>query len=485
MLDGNAPLDESFMISVSRVLMFGFDGLRPDLISTASMPCLARFIREGASYANARSVFPSETRVAIPSLATGCRPGTHGLVANSLYDRIAAPQRVLNTKYARDIDRLTVAHGRLLAVPSLGARLAQHNRRLDVVWTGTLGAGRAMFPEAESFGGFRWHPEETSKAAQGLEARFRPVPAAAVPAVERVRYGARIFLEHVLGERRPEVAIFWSSEPDVSYHYRGVGSDEALMAMGEADRAFGELLAWRDRQPDREAIVIMALSDHGHITGEQRIDLEATIGAGGFSVGRNFDGGAQFAIGGGGAPGLWQREPDLDEVRRLASWLNGQSWVSLVLSRHEGIARTIPLAMLGAQHQRSPDLAFTFAGSEGPDDRGLPGRGLIEAADVPLGGGMHGGLHYRELANVIALAGGPVLGGRRLETPADITDVAPTVLHLLGLPTDGMDGRPLASAWTEMADQAPARSIIRHGKTALSMFDLGGGVQRPDRLLLD
>jgi hypothetical protein len=42
------------------------------------------------------------------------------------------------------------------------------------------------------------------------------------------------------------------------------------------------------------------------------------------------------------------------------------------------------------------------------------------------------------------MAGGPVLRGAVMQDAADLTDIAPSVLALLGLSGEGMDGRPLA-----------------------------------------
>ncbi|WP_144184243.1 alkaline phosphatase family protein [Elioraea rosea] len=444
-----------------RVILFGFDGLRPDLVTEAASPNICRVIAEGTRFANARSVFPSETRVATPSLATGCRPASHGLVANALYDAAAAPDRVLNTKHAKAMDALVAAHGRLLERPSLGAILHAAGRRMDVVWTGTLGAARAAFPEAGALGAFRWHPEEAVGAAEA----FGPGPEAAVPNTPRVRHAARLFVDHVLGLRRPDVALFWASEPDVSFHYEGIGAATSREALRDADAALGEVLAWRDAQPDRDGIVVIAMSDHGHVTGQGRIDLVSELSRAGFASGRRLAEETPIALGGGGAPGLWVKGSDGATIRALCAWLQEQPWVGLVLARAaeaHGLAGTVPLAALGALHARSPDLAFTFAGSDEPDQFGLPGRAFIEVADVPEGGGMHGGLHRRELAAFLAMAGGPVPRGRVAACPSDLTDIAPTILSLFGIAPEGMDGVPLAEALGG-AEPAPARRFVLHG----------------------
>lgn len=457
-----------------RVVLFGFDGLRPDLISEAATPAIARVMAAGTRFAAARSVFPSETRVATPSLATGCRPAGHGLVANALYDAAAAPDRILNTKHLAAMDALVATHGRLLERPSLGARLAATGRRMDVVWTGTAGAARAAFPEAEVLGGFRWHPEE----AVGAAAHLPLGPEAAVPNLPRIRHAFAVFRDHVLAERRPDVALFWASEPDACFHYEGIGAPASAAALAEADALLGEVLAWREAQPDRDEIVIIALSDHGHVTGHTRIDLVAELSSAGFACGRRLSPEMPIAVGGGGAPGLWMRGSDGGTIRALNTWLQAQAWVGLVLARDaaaHGLAGTVPLAALGALHARSPDLAFTFAGSDAPDQFGLPGRCFIDAADVPAGGGMHGGLHRREMASVLAMMGGPVPAGRMTDVPSDLTDIAPTVLALLGLPAEGMDGVPLAEALGQAAPAPATRHIVAgHGTTTLAMDEARG-----------
>ena len=46
-----------------------------------------------------------------------------------------------------------------------------------------------------------------------------------------------------------------------------------LEALRAADTCLGEILAWRDAQPDAESIAVIVMSDHGHITGESRVGL--------------------------------------------------------------------------------------------------------------------------------------------------------------------------------------------------------------------
>lgn len=81
---------------------------------------------------------------------------------------------------------------------------------------------------------------------------------------------------------------------------------------------------------------------------------------------------------------------------------------------------------------------------------------------------MHGVLHRREMSSALAMMGGPVPAGR-------MPDIAPTVLALLGLPAQGMDGVPLAEALGQAAPPLATRHFLAgHGATTRAM-DEGRG----------
>ena len=69
-----------------RVLIVAFDALRPDMVTTALMPNLYQFAAKGTHFPEARSTFPTETRVNQTALITGCYPERHGIVGNRFQD---------------------------------------------------------------------------------------------------------------------------------------------------------------------------------------------------------------------------------------------------------------------------------------------------------------------------------------------------------------------------------------------------------------
>ncbi|MCX7685367.1 MAG: alkaline phosphatase family protein [Acetobacteraceae bacterium] len=438
-----------------RVVLIGFDGLRPDLVSPARTPHLARLAAEGAWFSAARSVFPSETRAATPSLATGCRPGAHGMVANTLFDAALCPGRLLRTKSPADLALLAAGGESPLERETAAEVLARAGRSFALVSSGTAGAARLLHPAAERLGQFRWNVEEQeAPEARRLAARFGPVPPAAVPNAARIAHAGRLFVEHVLAELRPDVALLWLSEPDLSFHYAGLGAAAALAALAAADAVLGRVMAWREAEVDAAEIVIGVLSDHGHVTGRGKLSLVEELRRAGFDAGS--DAGRQVVVAPGAAPGLWLRRPE--DAPALAAFLAAHPWTGALLPRDPALLPEgwgIPLSALGSAHRRSADLVLCFAGDAGPDVWGLPGTAPFDSPDVPEGGGMHGGLHAAELASVLVFAGGPIRRGAVVRQPADLSDVMPTVLHLFGLAGPQMEGRPLLGALAAAEDAEP------------------------------
>jgi arylsulfatase A-like enzyme len=471
---------------MTRIVMVALDGLRPDMVDAATTPNLAALAATGTRFANARSVFPSETRVATPSLITGCRPGGHGMVANTVFDAAVAPDRLLRTKLVEDVMALAASAESPLQRTSLAERLSPFGLRFALVSAGTAGAARLLHPAAERLGAFRWNVED-SEGATAAEVRdaLGATPPAAVPNIPRVAFAGRVLVEHVLTRHRPDVALLWLSEPDVSFHWGGLRAAHTLEALRAADAVLGRIRAWREAQPDADEIAIIVLSDHGHVTGRGKRCLRSELQRAGFRAGTGMGADVDVVVAPAAAPGLWLRDAAL--APQIADFLAAQDWAGPLLARDPSIlapGRAAPLALLGSAHARSADLVATFAGSEGPDEWGLPGLAPFDAPDVPEGGGMHGGLHRAELATVLVMQGGPFRRGAVAEAPADLTDIVPTVLQALGLPAEGMEGRPLLGAFDAAADAPPLREVVEmpSGFVLESMRATPGGRLYPTAL---
>jgi phosphonoacetate hydrolase len=450
--------------TATRVIVAVFDGLRPDLVTPELTPNILRLAARGTWFRRARSVFPSVTRVATSAIATGAPPAVHGIVGNAFYLADAIPERIFDTSDIGMLRRAEAHHGgRLIAVDTFGDVLARAGKRLAVVHTGSAGSAHFINPRARANGHwtFSMHGPEATQTPEAVEevlARIGPLPERQLPRLDEVAYGGRVMVEHVLPVLKPDVALIWFNEPDTTFHYRGLGSPEAKAGLQEADRAFGAILDWVEAQPDGERIAVIAASDHGQIsTGAVEPLFDAARQAGfDLSNAKAVDGAAFLATGGISGE-IRLRGDDRSQLERIAAWLMEQPAIGHVFARGSGeegdIAGTLSLDLIGAGHAgRQPDLMFILKSSLEADQYGLPGLGAMTPGDVPLGGGMHGGVNPHELNTVLIVGAGTGEAGSVSQEPAGIIDIGPTVLGLSGLAkAPSMVGRDLSRPAREEA----------------------------------
>ena len=267
---------------MTNIVIVVFDGLQTAQVTPELMPNLARFAAEGVTGDNHHAVFPTVTRANVASIVTGHHPGAHGLTANTLVIPEFDPHRAINA-LEPTLTEVSARHPVLLT-PTLGDILHRHGHEYIAVGAGTSGNAYLQNPNAETGGGATIHPDFCLPRPLDSEiaARFGPWPGQQGPSAAKMDHILRIFTEYVLPERQPAVSMLWLSEPDVSQHARGVGSPEAVQAISEADRQFGQLLAWLDGRGLPSGANVIVVSDHGYSTISEVIDIEAELRQAGF-----------------------------------------------------------------------------------------------------------------------------------------------------------------------------------------------------------
>jgi phosphonoacetate hydrolase len=164
--------------------------------------------------------------------------------------------------------------------------------------------------------------------------------------------------------------------------------------------------------------------------------------------------GAKVSVTGGNMGEIRVLDGDRDRRDAIARWLMTRDEIGMVFTASEDPVRgavegTFSTSLVSLNHARGPDLVYVLRSTTGSDAHGLPGLGLITDGDVPLGGGMHGGLNRHELNTVLMLGGGAITAAPAvLSMPCGIIDIGPTVLDLLGLtPGAAMRGQSLLGEW--------------------------------------
>ena len=424
---------------MTNIVIVVFDGLQPAQVTPELMPNLARFAAEGVTGDNHHAVFPTVTRANVASIVTGHHPGDHGLTGNMLVIPEFDPYRAINA-LEPTLTEVAAQHPVLLK-PTLGDILHRHGHEYIAVGAGTSGNAYLQNPNAETGGGATIHPDFClpRQLHAELHARFGPWPSQRGPTTPKLARVVDIFTEYVLAERRPAVSMLWLSEPDVSQHAHGVGSPEAVRAIAGADRQFGRLLSWLDGHGPPSGTNVIVVSDHGYSTISEVIDIETGLRADGFPPGEE-PGGVAVAPNGGSA--LFYTSGDTTE--RLAAWLTAQPWCGALLASEAAgnIPGTLPAALIGLEGPRAPSLAMSFRWDSAPNAAGFAGH--APSTSLGPGRGQHGSMSRHETRNVFFARGPSFQQSASVASPTGNVDLAPTILHLLGLPGgETMHGRIL------------------------------------------
>ena len=435
---------------MSRIILAVFDGLQPPQINEELTPNLYRYSEKACVFERHHAVFPTDTRINAATMVTGVYPGSHGLPANSFVDKeshgdevISAMEPVLSSMATRNIP--------VLKSKSLQEILALHDMEYVAIGVGTSGNAYLHNSLANQYGGATIHPDFTlpSHLYDHLNVKYGPWPEADVPNTVRYEKAMDVFLDYVLKERDPEVALIWSSEPDKSQHLFGVGDAMSNRALFEADKQFGRLLDYIDQnQPGTHLFV---LSAHGYSTIIESVDIESEIMVGGFN--ERTDQRDILIAPNGGSILFYFTNLDSVMVDDFVQWIIEQPWCGSVLAseRIGNLDGTIPLKKLFLEGPRSPDITLSFRWDDSRNTNGFSGH--VYSAGGSPGAGTHGSMSRYEINNLFMCSGPSFRESVRSLAPSGNIDLLPTILKVLDVPMpQGIQGRVLVEGFD---DQQP------------------------------
>lgn len=404
------------------VLVIVWDGLRPEFVSDDITPNLCRLAERGIKFNRSHCEFPSATRVNAASVVSGNHPGAHGVVANELYVPELDPFKILSAGKKENLSSIDqISGGKLFSVPSIGEILNGAGLKMAVASSGSTGSA---FVQNHKLNGPVIHPKGIypQELAEVILGRFGPAPGDNRPNTGRNDWIVDIFCNYVLEELRPSLAHLWLSDPDHTQHRFGLGSPLSLQAIREQDERLGRIIE-KLRELDMEGSTdIFLISDHGFSTSLGRPDLERElIAAGlksGFGSGDSVIGGHEIYVNCGR-----RRAED------IACFLQESEWVGAVFADADIASRLgcFPRDSVWQSHERSPDILFSGAWDDEPNEFGIRGR-------TRSGGtATHGDLSPHNM-NITMVAFGPDFKSRlESDIPCGLIDVAPTVLNILGI----------------------------------------------------
>ncbi len=439
------------------------------MVTAELMPSLYGFLGGGVLMANHHAGFPSETRANIANFVTGVHPSRHNFPGNAYLERNIVPRRVINTADANLIETMDDAYGGgLFNVDTLGEMLGRHGRTYVTISTASAGTTRLLHHKGRFWEKhlcvschFREVSHPDSRVDEIID-RFGPPPIATTPDLEAMTYGVDIFLNYVWPNMAPDVTVLWLNEPDASYHNFGIGSPESKQAIVAADGEFRRICDWWSMNGRDEGVQVIVMSDHGHVTTIENIDLEAELTAAGFSVGTEFRGNQDITLAPGACGQIYVRDRDPALTSAVGEWLLAQPWCGVTFSADktdvEGfVAGTFAHSLGTLNYSRVADLVFSFHADNSVNQYGYGGRSYYSAANTYHS--MHGGLHPAEMKCLVGAAGSKFGENIICEEPSAIVDLLPTILKVLELPIpSGLHGRVLHEALREASGDTPGAS---------------------------
>jgi arylsulfatase A-like enzyme len=300
--------------STRRVIIFVWDGLRTDDLTPEITPNYFALARSGVVVADHHAVYPTFTMMNSASIATGAYPGAHGFYGNVVYAPAANGRNAKGAgidfsapAFIEDfgvVEAVRDAYqGKLTLIPTM-LQAAQAKG----LTTAAIGKFGAAFIQDYARGGIILDEDAAMPLvfAKGLQEAGYPLPRNSVNAyeagaltlasqngdptapipIQRLKDGQTgnpldrsgalsrrgfayltdIFINYILPEKKPELTIFWSKEPDATSHAYGPGTYNSIDATRMNDEILGRVveklrqLGW-DKSTD-----IIITQDHNHST---------------------------------------------------------------------------------------------------------------------------------------------------------------------------------------------------------------------------
>lgn len=448
------------------VVVLVWDGMRPDFMNERNTPALWKLAQEGVTFAHHHAVYLTATNVNGAAIATGVYPNRTSLLANREFRPSIDPRKPFENAERTTIEKGDeVTGGKYLAAPTIAEIVRAAGRRTAVV--GTKAVAFVHDRHAE------WASESVKKfvkfAAAPMPPPLReemvrllgPFPIAEKYDDARNTYAARALTEVMWRDGVPAFSLLWLSEPDKHQHDFAPGADVSLAAIRSSDQNLALVLDALTKKDARKNTDVFVVSDHGFSTIERAIDFPAELRKAGFDATASFKEtpkrGQVLVVGNGGTILFYVIEHDRDVAARLVEWLQHSDFAGVIFSR-EKFEGTFSLDTVRANTTEAPDVVVALRWNPKPNRFGVAGQ-IITDSMRAAGEGSHASLSEYDVHNTL-FAAGPDFQQRLTTTlPSGNIDIAPTVLHILGIePPQKLDGRVLVEGMEEKAGRIEALS---------------------------
>ncbi len=437
------------------VVLIVWDGMRPDFVSEKGTPNLWKLAHEGTTFRHHHSVWPSLTNVNGTALATGVFPQRSGVIGNNEYRPELDRSNPIDTAVTETIRKADeISGGKYLALPTIPELVQASGGRTAVAgtkWVATL----FDRPRDRAAEGGRKFPSLTAGTALPAAAQktlldsLGTFPAKSFPNIAQDGWTTSALLDSFWKEEVPAFSLLWLSDPDFTAHETAPGSPKVLSGIANSDAMLGRVIQTLKAKDTRADTDVFVVSDHGFSTIERSVDIPALLNAAGFhalkNIGDEARPGAILVVGNGGTTFYYVTGHDEEVTGRLVAWLQQSDFAGVIFARNK-IEGAFTLQDAHLDKTDGPDVIVSFRWNEKVNEFGAPGM-IMADWNRTAGKGTHATLSKFDLHNTLIAAGPDFRRGYVDELPSGNIDVAPTILHLLGITSRApLDGRILSEA---------------------------------------
>jgi predicted AlkP superfamily pyrophosphatase or phosphodiesterase len=457
-LSSTASSEAAAGVNTRRVVIVVCDGMRPDAVTEKDTPTLWKIRREGVSFQKHHSVYPTATQVNGTAIAVGAYPGRSGLLANREYRPAILGEGAVDTAVTAVVRRGDeLSEGKYLALPTIAETVRAAGRRAVVAGSKSIAflhdrkAEWTMALQDETKTVFAATPMPPTRRAEVQRLLGPFLIRASDTNAARNAFTTRALTELLWRDGVPAFSLLWLSDPDLTQHETAPGSPEAIAAVRSSDRNLGTVLHALGKKNVRAETNVLAVSDHGFSTISRAVDIPELLRKAGFDALTTFTAppraGQIMVVGNGGSTLFYVIGRDAAITRRLVEWLQRSDFAGVIFSR-QPMEGTFDLQTIHADLSEGPDVIVAMRWSEQRNRFGVAGEIVADAARS-AGHGTHASLSKYDVHNALIASGPDFRRGAISQVPSGNIDLAPTVLHLLGIaPPEKFDGRVLSEAFT-------------------------------------
>ncbi|HMP84347.1 MAG TPA: alkaline phosphatase family protein [Verrucomicrobiota bacterium] len=441
------------------VVVVVWDGMRPDAISRKHTPTLHKLAREGVMFANHHSIFCTATDVNGAAIATGAYPANSGVIANNDFFPLInsnKPVKIATVAAIRKGDELT--GGNFILRPTLAETLRAAGKSTAIAGTKMVALLHDRDERDEGCGHICIHEGGTTPpgAIASLTNVLGSFPRSVSGQTREARdeWTRRALIEGLWSNGVPDYSLLWLSEPDATQHATAPGSPLSIAAMESSDRQLAAVLAELDRRNLRDKTDVFVVSDHGFNTVSQFVDVAAQLRQAGFSARSEFTSpttdGDVLVVPQSGAVLFFVTGRHAETTARLVRFLQQQEFSGAIFTR-EPLPGTFSLESAHLNRPNPPDIVMSMRWSADKNKFGVPGMFYGTGSSRTDAGsyGSHASLGRYDVHNTLVAAGPDFKRGFKNKLASANTDLAPTILWILGVPQQQpMDGRVLSEALT-------------------------------------